>query len=382
MPQAIHIVPGLDPSDGGPTYSVPRLGLALRKTGYDARILTVESANTLRQDDVQSFPQSAHNVPVLGSMRVSAALRDAAYQAARACQIVHAHGLWLMPNVYAGSAAAKVGTPLVVSPRGMLATEALRFSRFKKSLFWTLLQGRAYARAAAWHATSDGEADEIRAFGIRAPVAVIPNGIDIPPVIAQHTPAKPRRTLLFLSRLHPKKGLPNLIAAWSRLAPERPSWDLVIAGQDEGSHRAELEALVAASAVPNVTFTGPIYGAQKQALLRDADLFVLPTRSENFGIAVAEALAYGVPAVVTTGAPWSGLHSEGCGWWIGQGVSPLVAALAEATALPPADRQAMGLRGRAWMERDFGWDAIGAQMAEVYRWLHDGGPPPRCVNTD
>ena len=295
--------------------------------------------------------------------------------------MVHAHGLWLMPNVDAGRAAQRTGTGLVVSPRGMLAPEALDYSRLKKRLFWHLLQRRAYAGAAAWHATSEQEAAEIRAFGIGAPIAVIPNGIDLPAVLAEHDETKQRRRLLFLSRIHPKKGLPVLLDAWAQLARERPEWDLVIAGADEGGHRAELEARIATEAIPNVTFTGPLYGEGKSALLEDTDLFVLPTRNENFGIAVAEALAAGIPAVVTTGAPWRGLETERCGWWIEQGREPLLAALRQATAFPASERRAMGLRGRDWMARDFGWDRIGAQMGSVYRWLASDGPRPPEVQT-
>jgi glycosyltransferase involved in cell wall biosynthesis len=379
--QTIHVIAGLDPRDGGPTYSVPSLCASLTRAGCNTRMMTVRSDGCVERPDLQAFAQFARQAPVLGSLRLSPGLRRAAAAQAMRSDVVHAHGLWLMPNVDAGNAAAQAHASLVVSPRGMLAKEALEYSSLKKRLFWHLLQRRAYARAAAWHATSDQEAAEIRAFGIDAPIAVIPNGIDLPDVLADHDEARPRRRLLFLSRIHPKKGLPVLLDAWSQLAAERPDWDLVIAGADEGGHRGELEARVATDGIPNVVFTGPLYGEAKTALLKATDLFVLPTRNENFGIAVAEALAAGIPAVVTTGAPWSGLASERCGWWIEQGLEPLLDALSDATALPATDRRAMGLRGRAWMERDFGWDRIGQQMCAVYKWLASDGPRPPEVQT-
>ena len=379
--EALHVIAGLDPRDGGPTYSVPSLCASLTRAGCNARMMTVRSDGCVERPDLQAFPQFASRTPVLGSLRLSPGLRRAAATQAKRSDVVHAHGLWLMPNVDAGNAAAHARTSLVVSPRGMLANEALEYSSLKKRLFWRLLQRRAYAGAAAWHATSEQEAAEIRAFGIAAPIAVIPNGIDLPDVLADHDEARPRRRLLFLSRIHPKKGLPVLLDAWSQIAAERPEWDLVIAGADEGGHRGELEARVATDGIPNIMFTGPLYGEAKTALLKATDLFVLPTRNENFGIAVAEALAAGIPAIVTTGAPWSGLATERCGWWIDQGVAPLVDALREATALPPDQRRAMGLRGRAWMTRDFGWDRIGRQMCAVYKWLAGDGPRPPQVQT-
>ena len=379
--QALHVIAGLDPSDGGPSYSVPSLCASLARAGCRAQMLTVRSDGCGERPDLRAFPQFARRTPVLGSLRLSPGLRRAASNEAAGVDVVHAHGLWLMPNVDAGNAAAHARTSLVVSPRGMLAKEALEYSRIRKRLFWHLLQRRAYSGAAAWHATSEQEAAEIRAFGIIAPIAVIPNGIDLPDVLADHAEARPRRRLLFLSRIHPKKGLPVLLEAWSQIAAERPDWDLVIAGADEGGHRADLETRVATDAIPNVTFTGPLYGKAKTALLKDTDLFVLPTRNENFGIAVAEALAAGIPAVVTTGAPWSGLVTERCGWWIDQGVAPLTAALREATALPAQQRRAMGLLGRDWMTRDFGWDRIGQQMCAVYKWLASDGARPPEVQT-
>lgn len=380
--EAVHVIAGLDPRDGGPAYSVPRLCAALQRAGWPSPVLTVRSDGCRESAGIRTFQHAMAGVPVLGAMRLSPGLRHACSVAARTADVVHAHGLWLMPNLDAGHAARRARKPLVVSPRGMLAEAALRFSASRKRLFWHLLQRRAYAHAAAWHATSTQEADEIRAFGITAPIAVIPNGIDLPETTADHDEARPRRTLLFLSRLHPKKGLPVMLEAWAVLAQERPEWDLVIAGDDENGHRVALEAQVAASAIPRVRFTGPVYGADKHALLARTDLFVLPTRNENFGIAVAEALAAGIPAIVTTGAPWHGLATERCGWWIDQGTAPLLAALREATALPPSERRAMGLRGREWMARDFGWDAIGAQMAEVYTWLAGEGPRPATVRID
>ena len=377
--RALHIVPGLDPRDGGPAYSVPRLCSALREAGCGADMLAVGNANTPVTPGLRCFPGFLQRAPILRGLRFSPALRRAGVAEAAQSDVVHAHGLWLMPNVYAGHAAAHAGKPLVISPRGMLAAEALAFSPRKKRLFWHLLQRRAYAGAGVWHATCAQEAGEFRAFGITEPIAIIPNGIDLPEGTALHAERTSQRTLLFMSRLHPKKGLPILLEAWARLAPLRPEWRLVIAGPDEAGHRAELEKTIRARAIPGVSMPGPVSGEAKQALLLNADLFVLPTLNENFGIAVAEALAFGIPAIVTKGAPWQGLDSEACGWWIEHGVEPLLAALLEATALPSSARRDMGLRGREWMARDFGWPAIGRQMAEVYRWLLGEGPQPACV---
>ena len=379
----VHVIAGLDPRNGGPSYSVPRLAAALTAGGIRQSILAVASDAAASHADTFLYPQNWAQVPVLSGLRASSALKAALYQRATgSTDLVHVHGLWLMPNVYAGRAAKRAGKPLIVSPRGMVAPAALAFSPRKKTAFWRLLQGRAYAKAALWHATSQEEAADIRRFGVHAPIAVIPNGIDLPAGVATHVEAAPQRTLLFLSRLHPKKNAAGLLEAWRRTAPDRPEWQLVIAGPDEDGHRANLEAQVARDTIPRVQFTGPLYGADKDALISRADLFVLPTLSENFGIAVAELLAAGVPAIVTKGAPWQGLETHRAGWWIDHGADPLEAALRTATALTPRERQAMGARGRDWMARDFGWDGIGTDMACVYRWVLGQADRPACVLTD
>lgn len=376
------VIAGLNVSDGGPSYSVPRLAEALSAGGVKPAILAVGRGNPAELAKAEFFSQDLGRWPILASLRFSADLKRALYRRAQSADLLHVHGLWLMPNLYAGWAANHARKPLVVSPRGMVAPAALAFSKAKKALFWRLLQGPAYSQAALWHATSAAEAVDIRAFGIAAPIAVIPNGIDLPQSLALHAKAADCRTILFMSRLHPKKNLPNLLEAWRRIAGDHRDWQLVVAGPDERGHSAELEAQVANLAIPRVQFAGPVYGAAKDALLIGADLFVLPTRNENFGIAVAEALAAGVPAIVTKGAPWQGLATERAGWWIDDGVPALEAALRDAVALPADERRAMGLRGRAWMAREFDWDRIASDMISSYEWVRGSGDRPACVLTD
>ena len=138
--------------------------------------------------------------------------------------------------------------------------------------------------------------------------------------------------------------------------------------------------MVQQGGVPRVVFDGSVHGAEKTRVLQEADLFVLPTQNENFGLVVAEALAAGIPAIVTRGAPWSGLETERCGWWVERGVEPLLTALRAATALPDGERLTMGLRGRAWMQREFSWDRIARQMLDVYSWIIGQSDPPPCVH--
>ena len=302
---------------------------------------------------------------------------------ARRVRLVHDHGVWLPTNAAAAWAARRAGVPLVVTPRGMLEPWALGFNAPKKKLAWAAFQRRALQGAALLHATSEAEYENLRALGLTAPVAVIPNGVHFPPPApAPARGARQDRHALFLSRIHPKKGLLDLVRAWAIVRPA--GWTLTIAGPDELGHSAEVRALAAELGLSGaITVQGPTPDAEKWALYGGADLFVLPTYSEYFGVVVAEALAAGVPAITTHGAPWRVLETERCGWWTPTGVEPLAAALREATALPPDTLAAMGARGRRYAAEHLSWDGVAEDMAAAYRWvLAPDTEPPACLRLD
>ncbi len=191
-------------------------------------------------------------------------------------------------------------------------------------------------------------------------------------------PASDQRTALFLGRLHPKKGLPLLLQAWAKVRPT--NWILNIAGPDEGGHRRGLERLVALLGLDNlVRFSGPLTDSCKVRAFEEADLFILPTHSENFGIAVAEALARGLPVITTHGAPWKLLESESCGWWVPVSTAAIAAALEDASTRPIEELVAMGDRGRVAVEQRFRWDRIAEEFINCYRWVSGQGSKPECV---
>jgi glycosyltransferase involved in cell wall biosynthesis len=176
------------------------------------------------------------------------------------------------------------------------------------------------------------------------------------------------QTALFLGRIHPKKGLLLLVEAWARTRPV--GWELLIVGPDEGGHRSQVEkAINAAGLEKTIRFTGPLYGQSKVAALRRACLFILPTLSENFGMAVAEALAYGVPVLTTRGAPWPTLQTHGCGWWVAPTPEGVAQGLAAATSHAPETLRAMGAAGRCLIKEEFGWDRIAARFIGQYQSL-------------
>lgn len=374
----VHVVPHIDQEAAGPSYSVPRLCQSLAACGNEVELTCLAARGEIANVTLDIHPQW----PVLERFAISTSLARALAHKARTVDVVHNHSLWSMVNVAAGWIVPGSHAKLVTSPRGTLSAYALSRSRGVKSLLWPL-QRRALACADMLHATSDMEVAEIRSMGFKAPVVVLPNGIDLPDIpVFENREQKKTRTLLFLSRIHPKKGLDLLLQAWAQLQPNHPDWRLVIAGRGEAVHVEEVQAIAASLGVKRVEFPGPLYGDAKTSAYFTADLFVLPTHSENFGMVVAEALAHGCPAVVSRGAPWPELESEGCGWWVDNSVPTLATTLDVAMRLPPDQLLAMGMRGRAWMERDFGWTAIGQKMDMAYRWLLTGGERPAWVMID
>lgn len=368
-----QIIASIDDEAAGPSYSVNALSTALRRAGHEGAVMAV--GKRAPEPGLQIFPQDLSLLPFANRLMASRALASALDMAAEQGAVLHSHGLWLLPNFYPAGAARRHGVPLLVSPRGMLGPEALAFSRYRKRVAWAIGQRRVLETVACFHATAVSELAEIRRAGLSAPVAVIPNGIDIP----GGAPDLGARTVLHLGRLHPKKGIDRLVAAWARVAERHPDWRLRIIGPSEIGCREALERQVQDLSAPRVTFGGPLYGADKLNAYRQAGLFVLPTLNENFGMVVAEALATGIPVISTKGAPWAGLETECCGWWVDHGPDAMAAALDAALALPDAVRASLGARGRAWMARDFGWDGIAARMADVYAWCLGQGDRPDCV---
>lgn len=376
---AVHVVPHIDDEASGPSYSVPRLCQSLAQRGHRVGLMCLRAPESVPGVELEVYRQWRVPARFAVSTQLARALRERADQV----DIVHNHSLWSMANVAAGWVVPGRRAKLVTSPRGTLSDWALAHSRAVKRALWPL-QRRALASADLLHATSDEEYGEIRALGLAAPVVVVPNGIDIPAI--PERPGRTRssgpgslRTLLFLSRIHPKKGIDRLLHAWQRLHPRFPDWQLVIAGRGDPAHVAQVTELAAGLHLPRVHFPGPLYGEEKSAAYAAADLFVLPTHSENFGMVVAEALAHGCPAVVSRGAPWSGLQAHRCGWWIDHPIEALTSALDIAMALGVEEREQMGGRGRSWMMDEYGWDSVAQRMSDAYLWLASSGARPETV---
>ncbi|MES1195334.1 MAG: glycosyltransferase [Steroidobacter sp.] len=353
----LHIlqnVHSLQSAKGGPSRTVTQLTAALRDIPHTQVSVfctdrTVDDRNIITGN---AYLQICRH---LGMNRMPA--------------IVHDNGVWLPCNALANFAAIRSHTPYIISPHGMLEPWSIKHHRFRKRLAMTLYQSSCLKNAAAFHATSREEAVGIRSIGLLQPVAVIGNGIEAAPCIERCLPAS--RIALFLSRLHEKKGVLELITAWSRLRPQ--GWILRIVGPDDGGHRQIVEKMIADHGLQSsIQLRDEVSDQEKWREYNQAELFILPTHSENFGLVIGEALASGVPVITTTGTPWKEIARRQCGWIIDPDVDQLCNALHAATSHSRGQLLAMGETGRHWIPAEFSWRHIARQMHEFYMWITGG----------
>jgi glycosyltransferase involved in cell wall biosynthesis len=307
------------------------------------------------------------------SREFSECLKDLAADPAA---LFHVHNMWRLPLLTACRMARCNGRPCIISPHGALEPYAFSNKALRKKVAWWLVEQRRLSQATVVHATSVKEAENLAALIPGTPIAAVPVGIELQE-LPEDKPAREHRTALFLSVIVPNKGLLTLLEAWSILRPE--GWKLKVAGPDPKGHLAQCQRAVKDYGLEDcVSFAGPAFDDKKWKMYKSADLFVLPTLSENFGIAIAEALACGVPVITTRGAPWKELITHQCGWQIEFGVEPLVQTLREAFELDSELRE-MGLRGRALIQEKYTWPSIAQKMIEVYEWAAGGGQRPSCI---
>lgn len=376
--RVVQTIPDISIDNGGPSRACRSLCEAMARAGAQVTLLAGDhghapahlllpdpalvTSRLVAIDRRQGLPRYAFAPALAGS----------------AAQIVHDNGIWSPGNFAACRAAASLNLPRVISPHGMLEPWALAHRRWKKRLAWPLYQHRLLRSAAGLHATAEPERVSIAARLPGQPIAVIPNGVDCPanPPDRRARWSAPERTVLVLSRLHPVKNLPGLIAAWQAIAadPRFADWTLAIHGPDADGHRAVLTAAIAAAGLQQRIRVGDAVGEiEKPALFAAADLFILPSFSENFGIVVAEAMAQGLPVIASHGTPWAVLPAIDAGWHVGPDPASLATALAAAMALPDAARSAMGRRGHVHAATALGWAGIAERTLGFYDWLLAGG---------
>lgn len=304
--------------------------------------------------------------------------------------LIHTHGIRMWPATAARLAAVKQSVPLVISPRGQLDPWIMSRNVFQKRLLHLVTENANFRNAAVIHVTSMMEAGYVRALGINTPLAIIPNGVEavldggedhLALAHAKWPLLVDRRIVLFMSHLHPKKGLDFLARAWERISADRNDWILVIAGAGTPEYEVQVRQMFDATLTKgSAILTGAVHDQERAALLAACELFILPTHSENFGNVVAEAMLAGKPVITTKGAPWKCLTKLAAGWWVDVSETALYNAIEEATSFDSCTLRSMGERGRSFARIEFDSMSVAERMSECYSYLLNGGKPPSCMS--
>lgn len=275
--------------------------------------------------------------------------------------LVHFHGLWHLTLHHDQRACRKRKIPYLVAPRGSLDAWSMRQKWLKKWLAMRLFQLRDLRHALALHVTAEMEMRHCRRQGCNGRYIISPNGVNLPPHLPERQVDSNRRRALFVSRMHPKKGCLELVRAWARVRPQNWVCEMVytLNTQEERAYEEQVKAAVEANGLSDsFVFTGALDDIRKWDAYRRADLFVLPTHTENFGIVIAEAMYAGLPVLTTKNAPWEALESKGCGWWIELTPEDLAQALRSATSSDRNELERKGEMCRQHVIEQCSWPAI------------------------
>jgi len=413
------LVSSLSRQAGGVFEAVRRLGQCLQgQGGVQVEALGLRD-NQTETDAAQWFPLKPRSFACRGPASFGYAPPLAAELQELSLDLVHLHGLWMYPSVAARGWSRRTGRPHVVTPHGMLEPWALANSRWKKRLAGWFFENANLRTAACIHALCEAEAQSIRAYGLKNPICIIPNGIDLPDLSgtqgAENKRQIPerlagdgmtlaewrtdgRKILLYLGRLHPKKGLVNLLRAWRMIqvaeGKAESGWVLGIAGWDQGGHEGELKRLATELKIPwvdvrahkspvcgesSVFFLGPQFGEAKAACYRSCDGFILPSFSEGLPMVVLEAWANGKPVLMTAECNLPDGFAASAALRIETNAESVAEGIRDLFQAPSSKLHAMGERGRQLVTDKFTWPKIAADMKSVYEWAAGGGSMPSSI---
>ena len=375
----LQIIPTLSPEHGGPSESVWRLvnGLhqgrlaevSLWTTDVDTSIKHIDQCQK-QFNDVVFFRGVRRPIKEFSAAFATRLLKQAAQ-----FDLVHIHSVFNYISLASTWICRHRKVPYVISPRGMFQPWSLKQRELIKKLYRLAFLDRHVRGARGLHATSDLELESLQKEFPAAPIANIPNPLPQlhdrgTPFLEQFPEFQNKRVLLYLSRIHPKKGVTELLEAWRRVTDDFPSWHLVLVGPGRHNNVKQMEtSIMRLNLNQRVSWLGPLFGADRDEAYRAADLFIQPSFQENFGNSIAEALAAGCPVITTRETPWSILQDNQWGWWVPMSVDSLTATLREALQLSPEELKGRGEAAKAWIETECSVESVASKMAGWYRSL-------------
>ncbi len=375
----LHTISSLGTNSGGPTTCSYNLVKGLISIGIEADILTNRVNDP--KDRLISEEQFIKTIAPTRYPRFgySGEMKEWLMEYNQ-YDLYHANALWQYSSHITAVCARKMKKPYLLSPHGMLYPEALQQSKWIKKVSLALYQRSDLKLATVLHATGIPEMEYIRSFGLKQPIAVIPNAINFTEVAKPKLyPQKGKRRIGFMGRLVPIKNLDRLIKAWGIAQEVTQDAELVIIGEGDPAYKMELLTLSRKSGIKNIIYKGFLIGTEQDLALRELSYLILPSKSENFGMVVSEALIRGIPVIASKGTPWEALNTQLCGWWVDNDVNTLAETIKTAILLPETDRLQMGERGIKLIKNSYSVDVVASNMARLYDWILNGGEKPEFI---
>ena len=372
--KVLSFVSSLDLSSGGPSRSVPMLAKGLAELGVDITLMAIRSENM----NIHALEGTSVKLKVISP---SFSRREIAkFLADERFELIQIQSVWEMPYHKVMVEARKLNIPYIVTPRGMLEPWSLSQKKWKKRLAWWLYQRNDVQKSVCVFTTAKMEADHVSNLGITTCKAVIPNGIETDSYPCKTSIDVVKKQVLFLSRVHVKKGIEILFDAWKRIHSEFAEWQLLVIGNGEAEYIHSLENRVECLGLKeSIKILPPVFGNDKIQIYQESALFCLPSYSENFGMAIAEAMSCGTPVITTTNCPWNILNDTKTGWCIDLNVDNLERALREALSMNPTELYDMGQKASKLIYENFDYRNVTRKTLKLYEWLLNGGEKPEFV---
>lgn len=372
--KVLSFISSLDLSSGGPSRSVPMLAKGLAEFGVDVTLMTIRSKNM----NIHALEGTTAKLKVL---EPSFSRKEIAqYLKSEKFNLIQIQSMWDLPYHKVMLEARKLGIPYIVTPRGMLEPWSLSQKKWKKKLAWWLYQRNDVQKSVCVFTTAKMEAEHVTNLGITTCKGVIPNGIETDSYPCKTSIDVVKKQVLFLSRVHVKKGIEVLFDAWKRIHSEFADWRLLVVGNGEAEYIQSLERRVECLDLKDsIRILPPVFGNDKIRLYQESALFCLPSYSENFGMVIAEAMSCGTPVITTTNCPWEILNETNTGWCIDLSVDNLEHALREAMWMDANALYDMGQKASKLIFDNFDYRSVTRKTLRLYEWLLNGGEKPEFV---
>ncbi|MBQ0049890.1 MAG: glycosyltransferase [Bacteroidales bacterium] len=372
--KVLSFITSISQNCGGPSRSVPLLVKGLAEAGVDMTLMTFYSDDM----NTHALDGTSAKMKVLNKRITDKEIEE--YLLSENFDLIQMQSIWDPPYHQLAKIARKLRIPYLITPRGMLEPWSLSQKKWKKKLALMLYQMKDLQKAACIFTTADMEAQHVRELGVKVPLSIIPNGIETDGYTCRTSEDGVKKQILFLSRIHEKKGIEILIDAFAQLHDEFADWKVLIVGNGEMEYINSLKLKVKNLEMENcIEILPPVFGSDKIKLYQDSSLFCLPSYSENFGMVIAEAMSCGVPVITTTNCPWEILNDTKTGWCIELSVENLKQALKEALNMPTKELYQMGQNASRLVFENFNYRNVAQRTYELYTWILEGGKKPSFV---